>query len=101
MIRPVDFKDDSLWNLVIACSNGDLNAVQALISQQPELVHREYDYTPALHFAVRAGHLEITRFLLDHGADPTYQTHPFFDSLVTMAKDREYSELAAYLRDVA
>src|SRR5262249_50855373 len=100
MMRPVDLKDDDLWNLMLACSLGGLDQVKGLIERRPELVRGEYDYTVPLHFAVREDHFEVARFLLERGADPTYQTHPFFDSLLTMAEDREYHDLARFLQDI-
>ena len=46
---------------------------------------------------MREGHLEIVRFLLEKGADPTYRTYPFQESLVTMAQDRDRDEVAQLL----
>jgi ankyrin repeat protein len=58
----------------------------------------EYNYTPPLHFAVREGYLDVTRFLLDHGADPgSYQTYAFRDTLLTMARERNHDDVAELL----
>ncbi|HJZ95338.1 MAG TPA: ankyrin repeat domain-containing protein [Candidatus Solibacter sp.] len=98
MIRPIDLTDDDLWGLFNACCTGDIDTARALIEHRPELVNREYNYTAPLHFAVREGHLPVVRLLLERGANPIYQTHRFLDSLLTMAEDREYHELAGELR---
>ena len=71
MIRPIDLVDDDLWNLMQATAAGDQRAVEGLIGRRPELAQSVYDYTPALHFAVREGHLNLLRFLLEYGATRT------------------------------
>src|SRR5262249_15165479 len=43
----------------------------------------------------------IVRLLLEQGASPHYQTHRFRDSLLTMAQDREYRELAQLFLEIA
>jgi ankyrin repeat protein len=101
VIRPIDLADDDFWNLLTAASFGDQDQVTRIVARRPELVTREYDYTAPLHFAVREGHLNVTRFLLDHGASADYQTHRFRDSLLTMAQDREYSDLVNVFQNLA
>ncbi|UVI29291.1 ankyrin repeat domain-containing protein [Paenibacillus spongiae] len=100
MIRPADLKDEDIWNILSASREGELEKVKQLISRRPELVHFVYNYTPPIHFAVREGHLDIVRFLLDLGADPTYRTYPFQDSLLTMAQDRGHHEIAEHLLEI-
>src|SRR3954453_22617080 len=97
MIHPIDLKDDDVWAMFQASWSGDLDQVKALVARRPELAVCEYNYTPPIHFAVREGHLEIMRFLLEQGADPTYRTYPFQESLVTMAQDRDRDEFAQLL----
>jgi ankyrin repeat protein len=99
MIRPRDLKDEDVWAMLTASRSGDLDKVKALVARRPELVRCEYNYTPPLHFAVREGHIEVVRFLMDHGADLNYHTYSFNDSLMTMARDREHHELAQLLLD--
>ncbi len=102
MIRPNDLHDDEVWSMLHAAFEGDLERIRVLVARRPELATCEYNYTPPLHFAVREGHLELVRFLLDRGADAsTYRTYPFQDSLLTMADDRGYGEIAALLRERA
>ncbi len=81
-----------------ACRSGDFDLVKELVSTRPDLACAEYNYTPPLHFAVREGHLDLVRFLIEQGADAvTYRTYPFLDSLATMAQDRDRHEVAGFL----
>jgi ankyrin repeat protein len=97
MIHPADLKDDDVWEMLSASRAGDLDRVKALVSQRPELIRCEYNYTPPIHFAVREGHVSLVRYLLDSGVDLDYKTYSFGDSLVTMARDREHHEVAELL----
>ena len=88
-----------VWNMLSASFEGDIDRVAALADSNPLLVACQYDYTSPLHFAVREGHVELVRFLIDCGAlDPTYRTHPFLDSLTTVADERDFREIAQILR---
>ena len=88
-----------VWEMLTACRAGDLNRAQALASQCPALATCQYDYTCPLHFAVREGHLELARYLIaEGGIDPNYYMHPFLESLLTLADDRVYDEISAFLR---
>jgi ankyrin repeat protein len=98
MLKPIDLTNPDVWSMLTAASDGNLGRVKELVRNAPSLVQCEYNYTPPIHFAVREGHLEVTRFLLDHGAEPAnYRTYPFQDSLLTMARDREYDDVAELL----
>jgi ankyrin repeat protein len=98
MLKPINLNDPDVWAMLTAARDGDLERIKSLVQQSPRLATCEYNYTPPIHFAVREGHLEVTRFLLDHGADPAnYRTYPFQDSLLTMARDREYDDVAQLL----
>ena len=87
------------WQMLSACRAGDLGAVRYLVERCPGLIHFEYNYTPPIHFAVREGHAPLVRYLLDCGADPTYRTYRFKDSLLQMARERGYSEIAAMIEE--
>lgn len=52
-----------------------------------------------MHFAVREGHLDLVRCLVEQGAlDPDYKTHPFLDPLITFTADRGHQEIAELLK---
>jgi ankyrin repeat protein len=102
MIRMKDFRDDDLWSLFEASALGDLPAVKRLVEARPELVDAKYNYTPAIHFAVREGRQEVAQYLIGRGAETVdYRSYPFQDSLLTIAEDREDQAMAGLLREVA
>ena len=89
-----------VWEMLRASREGDLDRVIQLVSQRPELSTCQFNYTPPLHFAVREGHLRVVQALIKQKAfDPGYKTYPFGDSLLTMAQDRGYAEIAALLQN--
>ena len=90
----------AVWKMIVASKNGDLVTMKELVEECPELIYAQYNYTPPIHFAVREGHAELVKYLLDHGAhDPSYKTYPFLDSLITIAADRGYSDIEQRLVD--
>ena len=101
---PVRMRDGSgtttqeIWNMLTACRNGDLRQVSGLLSKTPALVLCDYNYMTPLHLAVREGHFEIVKALAERGAaNPNYVTYPYRESLVTVARDRGYEEIAQLL----
>lgn len=87
-----------VWNMLVASQAGDLNRVKELAQCCPALLTCQYDYTSPLHLAVREGHLELVRYLVTQaGIDPNCRTHPFLEPLATVAADREYTEILAFL----
>jgi hypothetical protein len=114
MIQPVELKQTlpielrngvystttEIWNTLVASREGNVAGVKQLVSGCSELSRCEYNYTPPLHFAVREGHLELVRSLLEVGAlDPSYRTYPYLDTLLGMARDREHREIARLLEE--
>ena len=87
-----------VWNILVASRNGNLDEVKHLVKECPELIYAQYNYTPPIHFAVREGHVELVKYLLDNGAHaPKYKIYPFHDSLKTIAEDMNYKEIALLL----
>jgi uncharacterized protein len=89
-----------VWDILTASYKGDLVTVKTMIDECPELIYAQYNYTPPIHFAVREGHTDLVKFLLNNGAlDPTYRTYPFLENLLTVAQEREHNEIAQLLED--
>ena len=112
MIQPIEMKaglrvklqDGShvtttqVWDTLMSSRNGDLEQLRELMAAQPGLVLCDYNYMAPLHLAVREGHLAIVQFLIERGAaNPKYVTYPYRESLVTLARDREYHEIVRIL----
>jgi ankyrin repeat protein len=103
--RPMELHDDvvstttDVWNMLVASRAGNLDRVKEAATRCSALLTCQFDYTTPLHFAVLEGHLDLVNYLVQRGAlDPTYLTHPFRDSLVTMAEDRGQVEIAQIMR---
>lgn len=87
-----------VWEILAASKEGNLDAIQKLVAECPELIYAQYNYTPPIHFAVREGHLDLLRYLLEQGAhDPNYKIYPFGEPLQTIARDRGHTEIAGLL----
>jgi uncharacterized protein len=88
--------------MLVASKDGDLKTVQSLAKECPELIYAQYNYTPPIHLAVREGHLDLVKYLLNNGAhDPGYRTYPFHDGLITIAVERGHTDIALLLEQYA
>lgn len=91
-----------VWEILSASNDGSLSRIRQLVNECPELAYAQYNYAPPIHFAVREGHTEIVKFLLDLGAhDPDYKFYPFQESLQTVASDRGFIEIENLLNSYA
>src|SRR6185503_17613053 len=88
-----------IWDAFSAAATGDAAALRRLLDRDPNLYRAGYWYTPPIYFAVRQGHLEATRVLLDAGSDPA-AVGLTGEDLITVARDRGYEAIARLLEDV-
>lgn len=93
-----DAATDDVFAMFVAARDGEITTVRRLVARTLALATVEYNYTPPIHFAVREGHRDIAELLLEHGADPTYRSYPFQESLLMFAEDRGHDETAELLR---
>jgi uncharacterized protein len=73
-----------VWDAIRAAKAGDAAALRGLLARDPKLAR----YGEPLHFAVREGHVEAVRVLLDAGADPD-AVGPGGESLIMVARDAD------------
>jgi len=96
MIRPPELLSDrgqDVWDTVTAAASGDVLELRRLLERDPTLSR---DYSP-LGFAVREGHLEAVRLLLDAGANPDELGFDG-DTLIETARDRGFNAVADLLK---
>ena len=89
-----------IWRVLNAARNGDREVVEKIVAEHPRAVNAEFWYVPPLHFAVREGHLEIVKYLVENGADLTNQTLYGGETFYQTAQDREHTDVMDYLRIV-
>ncbi len=85
-----------VWDAIQAAATGDAPALARLLERDPNLYHAAYWYTQPIRFAVREGHVDAVRVLLDAGADPGL-VGMSGDDLITLARDRGHVEVARLL----
>jgi ankyrin repeat protein len=101
MIKPPELESDkerANWDTITAAAAGDTPALQQLLERDPSLSQAEYWYTQPIHFAVREGHLEAVKLLLDSGGDPEWNGY-HDGSLIEMARDRGHERIAQLLEE--
>lgn len=84
-----------IWDMLLACAEGDLKKVKSLLKQEPTLAKREFAYFTPLHFAAREGHDKIVKLLLEHGADATYKSGlGWQETPINLARERGQTKIA-------
>ena len=116
MLRPVELRialpmelpdgeyttTENVWQMLAASKTGNLGAARQLVAATARLVRCEHNYMPPLHLAVREGHVDVVRFLLEHGAyNAKYVTYPYNETFFALAEDRSHSAILALLREYA
>lgn len=87
-----------VWAALTAARDGDLESLRSLGERCPGLLYCQYDYTSPMQFAVREGHADVVRFLIDNGAlEEGERNHPFLEPIEKLAADRGFDEIAAML----
>jgi Ankyrin repeats (3 copies) len=88
------------WALFKACAAGDMPKVKALLAKDRRLVNAQFWYQFPIHMAVRAGHAEIVKLLLERGADPGQSrfTYNSWDKLLLCANERGHRQVGTVLR---
>ena len=89
--------NDDVWATLMASREGDLATVERLTGKEPALARFGYWYMPPLHFAVREGHIDVARLLIERGADVSWRSIDGEETLHQLALDREQREMAEYL----
>ena len=100
LIKPLEMESDrgsDVWNTITAAAAGDTLTLQRLMERDRGLSRAEYFYAPPIHFAVREGHAEAVRILLDAGAAEAEWNRCDLDGLIEIARDRSYEEIARLL----
>ncbi len=100
MIKPPElesYKGRDVWDTINAAVAGDTVALQRLMERDRNLSRAEYFYAPPIHFAVREGHAEAVRILLDAGAAEAEWNGCDLDGLIEIARDRGHEDIALLL----
>ncbi len=103
MIQPPEMESDlgrDVWDTITAAAAGDTVTLQRLMERDRNLSRAEYFYAPPIHFAVREGHAEAVRLLLDAGAAEAEWNSCDLDDLIEIARDRGHEDIALLLDEV-
>ncbi len=89
---------EDIWAVLNASRNGEIEKLGTLLASHPDLANANYWYTTPLHLAVREGHLDAVRMLVDAAADITHRSLYQSETLLTIAADRGHKPVVDYLR---
>ncbi|MDQ2686492.1 MAG: ankyrin repeat domain-containing protein [Armatimonadota bacterium] len=84
--------------LMVAANLGSLALAEALLAEGANVNEHEGNAT-ALHLAAWAGHADMVRFLLEHGADPTREDRTYHSTPAGWAEHNGQTGALAVLRE--
>ncbi|MCG8467760.1 MAG: ankyrin repeat domain-containing protein [Gemmatimonadetes bacterium] len=87
-----------IWDAICAACDGETERLRAVLERDANLYRAEYWYAQPILFAVREGHAEAVRALLEAGADPSW-SDGLHDDLIVTARDRGFSVIAEILEE--
>ena len=85
-----------IWGALEGSASGDVARLRTLVEGDERLVRCDFEGTRPLHLAVREGHEDAVRFLVEAGAD-ALDVSVRGDDLVTVARDRGYDAVTEVL----
>ena len=89
---------DQVWDMLLASVEGDRDRVVSLLNDDPALSYCNWAYYHPINFAVREGHTDVVRVLLESGADPTATSGlGYHDKPLDRARDQELDEIIVML----
>lgn len=94
----IDGVGDPLFTpLAAACFHGKKHVVEYLVEHKAD-IHKKCRFfkSSLVHMATSMGHIDIVKYLLDHGADISIVDAKGRTPLA-LAKEREHTEIVAYL----
>ncbi len=90
-------------HLLDAVRAGEVHKVEAMLRARPELVNMDMreDEHRAIHYAVMNRSADMTRLLMQHGADARKGIYPHRDATgaLTLATDRGYDEIVTIIQE--
>jgi ankyrin repeat protein len=92
------YSGNHIWAILKASRNGDIDSLASLLEGQSGLANANYWYTTPLQLAVREGHLDAVRLLVEASADITHRSLYQSETLLTIAADRGHQPVVDYLR---
>ena len=92
---------DDAWALFCASADGDLDRARRLIDGDPNLVHAQIWYAKPIDVAMREGHLEIMKVMLDADEQRWFFDHTWDWCYITTVHEmrrRGFEELVDHLQ---
>ncbi len=84
-------RGNDIWAMFCACDTNDLDTVRALIQRDPRLAQVGFTTSP-IAIAVRKGHADLVKLLLENEASPCIR-FPFGVTGLDMAKERSHQDV--------